>query len=576
MGKFAILCPKCGFTNRASTGLFARKEIACEKCGHQFNTNRARMTEYTCRKCGRSFAYDQAANTVTCPTCHTTETMQEVVSKMVSIPCPTCKCIVDVPKDCQKFFCPFCDHEIDPQKEIARKHLVGNETLSQIEFRDDILAYRHATEDFNCGSQLVVHPSQVAIFVSNGQDLDEFGSGSHILKTENLPYARKQFSVMEDGNVTPFRAEVYFFSLLVHGGIKWGTSSLISFVWPHPQYGDIPLQMGLRGTMALRLTEARKLLRKLVGNKESLTWNSKELSDLYLPWIAQIVPSVVSAMMGNTQQTPNIFSTSHLGAMAENVRVELNKRFFEYGLTIEEFNMEQPYIPEDNENYKLLKEISGQGLRLGKEQGELKISAVEKQTKINVAQGNHADDYALADIEHIHGITGKDVLDADVKKAFASGIGQWGSNAGGGGGGSGADLIGTMIGMKMAGGILQNMEGGSPFAPPAQQAPAAGWTCACGRDGNNGKFCSECGQPKPEVWTCACGKAGNTGRFCSECGQPKPEVWTCACGQSGNNGKFCSACGKPKAANDAWTCAQCGKSGNTGKCCPECGAQKPN
>ena len=31
---------------------------------------------------------------------------------------------------------------------------------------------------------------------------------------------------------------------------------------------------------------------------------------------------------------------------------------------------------------------------------------------------------------------------------------------------------------------------------PAAQAPAAGWTCACGQV-NQGKFCSNCGKPRP-------------------------------------------------------------------------------
>ena len=59
----------------------------------------------------------------------------------------------------------------------------------------------------------------------------------------------------------------------------------------------------------------------------------------------------------------------------------------------------------------------------------------------------------------------------------------------------------------------------------AAPAPAAGgWTCACGHGGNTGKFCAECGQPKPAPagqWKCACG-AVNTGKFCANCGSPRP------------------------------------------------------
>ena len=43
---------------------------------------------------------------------------------------------------------------------------------------DKTLVWKSNQEDFNTGSQLIVHESQEAIFFLNGQPLDLFGSGS--------------------------------------------------------------------------------------------------------------------------------------------------------------------------------------------------------------------------------------------------------------------------------------------------------------------------------------------------------------------------------------------------------------
>ena len=127
----------------------------------------------------------------------------------------------------------------------------------------------------------------------------------------------------------------------------------------------------------------------------------------------------------------------------------------------------------------------------------------------------------------------------------------------------GMNMAGQMGGMNaqnlyQMGAQQQAQQQAAQPAPAAPAAPAAGWTCTCGKTGNTGKFCAECGSPKPvsDTWTCACG-AVNKGKFCSECGKPKPTAhrhykcnkcgWTPA--DPTNPPKFCPECGDP--FNDA-------------------------
>ncbi|MCH5296162.1 MAG: SPFH domain-containing protein [Ruminococcus sp.] len=128
--------------------------------------------------------------------------------------------------------------------------------------------------------------------------------------------------------------------------------------------------------------------------------------------------------------------------------------------------------------------------------------------------------------------------DAAVQQGYvAANISEGLKDAGSNANGSMAGFMGMGVGMNVGGNIIggyqqnphynnQQPNQGAPAPAPQggpQTAPSANtWTCACGAT-NTGKFCPECGQPKPEA---------PKKRFCTNCGY-----------ELGENAKFCPECG---------------------------------
>ncbi|MCM1193171.1 MAG: SPFH domain-containing protein [Butyrivibrio sp.] len=171
-------------------------------------------------------------------------------------------------------------------------------------------------------------------------------------------------------------------------------------------------------------------------------------------------------------------------------------------------------------------------------------------------------------------LRGADMQAARKTEAFANMMENM-PNGGGEGDASGNAMNGAMGMMAM--GMMNNMMGANAFggsmagqqgqsvqqAPqmqnPGGAAPVLGWTCSCGKADNRGKFCQECGAPKPADagWTCTCGSV-NQGKFCTNCGSRKPEgapLYKCdKCGwepeDPAHPPKFCPECGDIFDEND--------------------------
>ncbi len=142
---------------------------------------------------------------------------------------------------------------------------------------------------------------------------------------------------------------------------------------------------------------------------------------------------------------------------------------------------------------------------------------------------------------------------ADAMKAAAS-------NSGGAMNG----FVGMGMAMNAGGVNAQNLFAMGQQQAAQQQAqqqavPSAGsWKCSCGAI-TTGKFCPECGSPRPagDEWTCTCGSS-NKGKFCQNCGAKRPEgAPHYRCGKCGwepedptHPPKFCPECGDPFDGSD--------------------------
>ena len=446
--------------------------------------------------------------------------------------------------------------------------------------------WKHPCEDFNSLTQLIVHESQEAIFFMNGQALDLFGPGRHTLETQNIPLLGKAINKLVTGD-SPFHCEVYFINKTVQMAIKWGTDSKIRFLDPNL---GIPLEIGACGEMNLAVSDSRKLLVKLVGTMRGIAWGdngagfTKSIQNSFRPLISTAVKTHLSASIKS--QNINLLEVDEsLEALSETLRQNIVPGFEEYGLTIPQFYITNIALPENDPNFKRMRELHTVSFQTRMAQAEALVKSAQAEAEAEVtaarrkielerqltetevakreaerdlikaqaeAQAAKMAGFAEAEVMRAKGYDQKDVLQAEVQKAYAEGIGNM--NISGGGGGVAGDMIGLGVGMAAASAVapqLGDMFKG--FAPaPATEAKAPEAKCAkCGAAlPANAKFCLECGEkvapaiPADMVVCPECGNTVSKGKFCPECGHKFVTVCP-KCGKDVVAGaKFCLECGE--------------------------------
>ena len=432
------------------------------------------------------------------------------------------------------------------------------------------LVHKHKIENFNLGTQLIVHEAQEAVFFRDGMALDLFGAGRHTLETQNLPFFNRAFQLPTNAE-TIFHAEVYFVNKAVQMGIKWGTDSKVRFIEPE---SGLPIEIGACGQFSLLVNDSRKLLIKLVGTADGMTYkdmssNTNEYGPAVTKFKAMIITKVKSSLAKIIKSCDiNILEIDeHLEEISDSLRTNINGSLEEYGLTMPEFYVETVMTPDDDPNYRRLKQQHADMFLKIRQEEILKAEAekarermaveaeTEAQLKVISAQGEaqalRLKAAAEAEEMRMKGFTYREQTAREIGVEAAKNMG---GSAGGSAVGDIAGLgiaLGAMSGVvDMTKNVMNPMTGA--ISETINPAPADSWVCSCGTS-NTTKFCGGCGKPKPQPanpdsWVCECGTSNIT-KFCGNCGKPMPAdnaSWKCpACGTE-NTTKFCGGCGKAK------------------------------
>lgn len=404
------------------------------------------------------------------------------------------------------------------------------------------LVWKHPAEDFNTNSKLIVDESQVALLYKNGQIADIFTAGRYVLSTQNIPILRKLIE-LPTGGVSTFSCGVYFVNMTEAMNIKWGLNSRISYVEPIYQ---IPVMIGARGSMSVRVRDPRNLVVNLVGTQHSFT--AETLTEYFRSMMVMRVKSYLTRTI--IEQHISLFTIDgELELLAQEMKKKIVPELEHYGIDLCMFTVDEILKPEDDPMYlrvkRALSERSTGLFEAETRRQEAIISANASASVESIRAQGHAE--AL----RVQGTTYQEERQFDISEKMVSSVPM---NQYTGMAANMAMLSGTMAMGAQTARTLYQAAGATPVepaapvttfapaipatpaavtaapvtppAPPAAPAPAASDAAAVT------KVCRNCGKKLPF-----------TAKFCFDCGSPQPKLCPSCHTEVPDGAKFCLECG---------------------------------
>ena len=337
------------------------------------------------------------------------------------------------------------------------------------------------------GSIIQVKENQFMILTDGGKIVDytaepgyfkvDNSSAPSLFNGEFGKAIAESFSRIKFGGVTPLKQEAYFINLQEIKGIKFGTRNPVNYF---DNFYNAELFLRAHGTYSIKVTDPIKFYSEVIPkNAESVDIN--EINEQYMSEFLEGLTAAMNRMSADGIRISYVASKST--ELSKYMATELDESWRNMrGFEVQSVGIASVSYDEDS---KKLINMRNQGAMLG---------------DASVREGY-------------------------VQGAVARGFEAAGSNANGA---TGA-FVGMGMGMGATGSFMAsasetNREQMKRDAERREAAAAAdGWTCKCGAK-NTGKFCSECGSPRPEgEWVCpGCGKKNAADvKFCPDCGKKR-------------------------------------------------------
>lgn len=294
---------------------------------------------------------------------------------------------------------------------------------------------------------------------------------------------------------------IYYVNTKEIRGNKYGTAAPIPYRVVDTNIGlDMDTAIRCHGEYAFKVVDPVLLYKEVAGNVSDV-FETVELEKQMRPDLLTALQPAIGRLSGIGSRYSDI--PNHTLELANELNSIMSSTWGErYGIEISSFAMSSITISKEDED--LIK--------------QLQRTAVFQRTSMAAANLSAAQ---------------ADAMRNAANNAGGAMLGFAGMNMANQMGGMNAGQLYQMAAQEQA---AQQQFGGNPQMNGMQQM-------------NNGM--QQNAAPQGGTWTCSHGHANNTGKFCAECGEPKPAATLrcSACGYTPNDPsnppKFCPECGKP-------------------------------